>query len=115
MQVRLPLALLGLFAAFGGGAASSHLLEREAGAQTAHSAMVYLPAEGLTFKTLDGHLVARLSYDSRGGAFEVYDNRERPAGALRAGLLAEAPHLSSTAPVTTGATFANPADVDLGY
>lgn len=112
MQVRLPLALLALLAAFGGGAALSHLTERDARAQTAHAATVYLPAEGLTFRSLDGHLVARLWSDARGGAFEVYDNHERPAGALRAGLVADAPRAGAALPV---ATVATPPDIDLGY
>jgi hypothetical protein len=115
MQVRLPFAIVALVAAFGGGVASSHLLERDARAQSAlHAASVYVPAEGLAFRALDGRIVARLSYDARGGSFEVYDNRERSAGALRAGLVAEAPH-GATVPATTTATDATPAEVDLGY
>jgi hypothetical protein len=115
MQVRLPFAILALFAAFGGGVASSHLIEREARAQSAlHAASVYVPAEGLAFRALDGHIVARLSYDARGGAFEVYDSRERAAGALRASPVAEAPHVAPL-PAAAFATDASPTDVDLGY
>ncbi len=118
MQVRLPFAIVALFAAFGGGAASSHLIEREARAQSAHTAAVYVPAEGLAFRALDGHIVARLSYDGRGGVFEVYDNHERPAGSLRPGLAAEAPRASGALPAlpaSTVATVISPMDVDLGY
>jgi hypothetical protein len=111
MQVRLPLALLSLLAAFGCGAALSHLAERDARAQTAHAATVYLPPEGLTFRSLDGHLVARLTSDARGGSFEVYDNHEHPAGALRAGLAAA----GAAPPATTVATVGAPPDIDLGY
>jgi hypothetical protein len=121
MQVRLPFAIVALFAAFGGGAASSHLIEREARAQSAQMAAVYVPAEGLAFRALDGHIVARLSYDGRGGAFEVFDSRERPAGALRPGLAADAPRASAGLPalpaatVATVATVVSPPDLDLGY
>jgi hypothetical protein len=115
MQVRLPLAILALVAAFGGGVASSRLIEGEARAQAApQQASVYLPAEGLAFRSADGHIVARLSYDARGGAFEVYDGHERPAAALRSGLVTEAPRSSSTLPAATVATVATP-DIDLGY
>ncbi len=113
MQVRPPFAILALFAAFAGGIATSHLIEREASAQPGpQSASVYVPAEGLTFRAVDGRVVARLSYDAHGGAFEVYDSRERPAGALRP--VAEAPRPASAAPASTVATVTSP-DVDLGY
>lgn len=115
MQVRLGFAIVALFAAFAGGVAASHLVERDARAQSGpQSASVYVPAEGLTFRAVDGRVVARLSYDARGGAFEVYDSRERPAGALRSGLVAEAPRPAAAVPAPTAATAASP-DVDLGY
>jgi hypothetical protein len=115
MQVRLPFAILALFAACAGGVATSHLIEREARAQPGpQAASVIVPADGLTFRAVDGRVVARLSYDARGGAFEVFDSRERPAGALRPGLVAEAPRPSATVPASTAATTTSP-DVDLGY
>ena len=84
MQVRLPFAILALSTAFAGGIATSHLIEREARAQAGGaSASVYVPAEGLAFRAADGRVIARVSYDSRGGAFEVFDNRERVAVAMR--------------------------------
>jgi hypothetical protein len=115
MQVRPPLAILALLAAFAGGVAMSHLIEREARAQSGpQGASVIVPTDGLTFRAVDGRIVARLSYDAHGGAFEVYDGRERPAGALRSGPAAEAPRPASVAPASTVATVASP-DVDLGY
>ena len=114
MQVRLPFAILALVVAFGGGLASSHLLERDARAQSSlQTAAVYVPPEGLAFRALDGRVVARLSYDARGGSFEVYDHHEHPAAALRAGFVADAPRTPATLPV---ATVSLPSDVpDLGY
>ena len=115
MQVRLPFAILALVAAFGGGVASSRLIEREARAQSVtQQASVYVPAEGLAFRAVDGRIVARLSYDARGGAFEVYDGHERPAAALRSGLVTPAPSSASTLPAATVATAVTP-DLDLGY
>ena len=73
---------------------------------------MYVPIEGLAFRGVDGRVVARLSYDARGGAFEVYDAHERPAAALRSGLVTEAPR--STLPAATVATVTTP-DLDLGY
>ena len=116
MQVRLPFAIVALCAAFGVGAASSHLVERDARAQSAlQTASVYVPADGLAFRALDGHVVARLSYDARGGSFEVYDNREHPAAALRAGQVADATHPPAIVPAATIATVAPSPIVDLGY
>jgi hypothetical protein len=111
MQVRLSLAILSLVTAFAVGAASSRLMERDAQAQSgAQAASVYVPAEGLAFRAIDGRVVARLSYDARGGAFEVYDSRERPSASLRAGPLAEALRVPAVAAPTTGSQ-----DLDLGY
>ena len=115
MQVRLPFAILALVAAFGGGVASSRLIEGEARAQAApQQASVYLPAEGLAFRSADGRIVARLSYDARGGAFEVYDNHERPAAALRSGLAAPTVRSTSALPAASVATEGT-SDLDLGY
>jgi hypothetical protein len=119
MQVRVPFAILALSAAFGVGAASSHLTERDARAQSAlQTASVYVPAEGLAFRALDGHIVARLSYDARGGAFEVYDSREHPSAALRPGPVADTPRVPAAPPAASApavATVAPLSIVDLGY
>jgi hypothetical protein len=115
MQVRLPFAVLALALAFGGGLASSRLIEREARAQSGTpQASVYVPVEGLAFRGVDGRIVARLSYDARGGAFEVYDGHERPAAALRSGLVTTGASSAPTPPAATVATVGTP-DLDLGY
>jgi hypothetical protein len=122
MQVRLPFAILALSAAFAGGVATSQVIEREARAQSgAQSASMYVPVEGLAFRGADGRVIARLSYDARGGAFEVFDNHERAAIAMRPGLVAEAPRPSATPLATAAAPFGIPVApasspiVDLGY
>ena len=117
MQVRLPIAVLALAVAFGAGLASSRLggIEREARAQAAGAA-VYVPPEGLSFRSPDGRLIARLAYDSRGGFFEVYDRREHPSAALRPGFIADAPARTALLPgTTTPAPLATTDTPDLGY
>jgi hypothetical protein len=72
-------------AAFVAGFVSSHFLERSARASAdGLTPGVYVPPEGLVFRTYDGRIVARLGYDSRGGHFDVYDRNERPAAELKA-------------------------------
>jgi hypothetical protein len=44
---------------------------------------IYVPADGLVFRTFDGHVIARLSHDARGGALEVFDDQEHPFMTLR--------------------------------
>jgi hypothetical protein len=58
------------FAAFAAGALSASLMPREARAESA-SSTIQVPPEGLTFRSRDGRAIARLSYDARGGIFEV--------------------------------------------
>ncbi len=88
MPSRLPLAVLTLLGAFAGGFVSSQLLERSAHALSVPLAStVYVPADGLAFRTFDGHIFARLSYNARGGVFDVYDGQERPAIGVRADML----------------------------
>jgi hypothetical protein len=118
MKVRLPVAVLVLAATFAGGMVASRLGEREAKAQSAAGAAVYVPPEGLSFRSPDGHLIARLAYDSRGGFFEIYDRHERPSGSLRSGFASEIPArpvgvpLTPTAPLATTTATDTP---DLGY
>lgn len=117
MQVRVPIAVLALTVAFAAGLASSRLggVEREARAQQAGAA-VYVPPEGLSFRSPDGRLIARLAYDTRGGIFEVYDRRERPSGSLRAGFIADAPARPAMLPgTTTPAPLPTTDTPDLGY
>jgi hypothetical protein len=88
MPSRIPLAVLTLLGAFAGGIVSSQLLEGRAHALTLPLASTeYVPSDGLAFRTFDGRIVARLSYNARGGVFDVYDGQERPAISLRADML----------------------------
>jgi hypothetical protein len=85
MRVRIPLAIFAILATFAGGLASSRWVEGEASARQPQATTLYVPADGLIFRALDGRMVARLSYDAHGGIFEVYDDHERPTAALRPG------------------------------
>lgn len=92
MPYRFPFAVLAVLAAFAGGFASSHLFERSAQAQTAPLAStIYVPVDGLAFRTFDGRVIARLSYDRHGGVFDVYNGDERPSAGLRVDSAAERP------------------------
>jgi hypothetical protein len=84
MFVRLPTAVFALVLAFAGGIASYRWLVPDARAQASPLAStVYVPSDGLAFRSFDGRVVARLSYDSHGGAFELYDEHEQPATRVR--------------------------------
>jgi hypothetical protein len=89
MHVRLPMVVASVLVAFTGGLASSRWLVPEAHAQAMPLAStVYVPSDGLAFRRFDGRIVARLSYDSSGGAFELYDEHEQPATRVRGDALA---------------------------
>ena len=82
---RLSLGLSVGAACFAVGFVSSHLVERSArAASESVTPSVYVPPDGLVFRTYDGHIVARLGYDLRGGHFDVYDRNERPVAQLKA-------------------------------
>lgn len=84
MRVRLPVATLALAVTFvAGGVATS--LVRDARAQQAvpFAATMYVPSDGLAFRTFEGRVVARLSYDAHGGVFELYDDHEQAAVRVR--------------------------------
>jgi hypothetical protein len=68
-------------AAFAAGALSQHLGAREARAQQTNPgpSTIYVPTDGLIFRGIDGKAIARLSHDSRGGVFELYDEKEAVA------------------------------------
>lgn len=91
--VSLPRPLLIALVAgvsFGLGFSSSRLLERTARAQAApFASSVYVPSDGLAFRTFEGRVIARLSYDHRGAVFDLYDIEERPTNRLRADVIAE--------------------------
>jgi hypothetical protein len=112
---------LALATAFGVGLLTSRVLEGEASAQRKGGAAstVYVPSEGMAFRTLDGRVFARLSYDAHGGFLELYDEHERAAGSLHgAGLTAGlGAQPSTTAPHGVGAQApeATQGLPDLGY
>jgi hypothetical protein len=89
MRSRLPLTVLTLVGAFAGGLVSSQLLEGKAHAlNLPFASTFYVPTDGIAFRTFDGRMVARLSYNMRGGIFDVYDGQgERPAISVRADML----------------------------
>ena len=91
MSYRFPFAVLAVLAALAGGFASSQVFERRALAQSApFASSVYVPADGLAFRTFDGRIIARLSYDHHGGVMALYDGDERPSTTLRADVMAAA-------------------------
>jgi hypothetical protein len=90
--MRRPVVLLCVAAAFGAGFGSSRLLERDARAQVSPlSSTVYIPSDGLVFRTFDGHVAARLSYGAHGGVFEVFDEHEQPSAGVRSGTVLAGP------------------------
>ncbi len=104
---RLPLVLSVGAACFAAGFVSSHLVERSArAASESMTPSVYVPPEGLVFRTYDGHIVARLGYDFRGGHFDVYDRNERPVAQLKADGNVDASHASLARPL-------NPLDMQI--
>jgi hypothetical protein len=84
MHLRLPFVLLSVGIAFVIGLIASSTRWcpwsiREAHAQASpFAASVYVPSDGLAFRTFDGRLVAKLSYDEHGGVLELYDEHEQP-------------------------------------
>jgi hypothetical protein len=105
MRVRGLLVISAIAVGFSGGVVTSRLLERDARAQSIpFAATVYVPSDGLAFRTFDGHVVARLSYDAHGGIFEVYDEGERVAARVRGEPLARkgAPPPSPSPTAATG-------------
>lgn len=76
LSPRALVAVLALAAAFAAGALSQHLGSREAHAQAGLPTAITVPAEGLVFRSPDGHPIARLSRDMHGGVFELYDDRQ---------------------------------------
>jgi len=98
--------------AFAVGAGASQLLVREAHAQAVpFAATAYVPSDGLAFRTFDGHVIARLSYDAHGGVFEIYNEREQVASRVRGEPLGRVP--SSPPPSLPVAPANTP--VDFGF
>jgi hypothetical protein len=90
MRYRRVLFTVALLATFVGGAFTSQWLEGQALARpSGQPATIVVPPDGLAFRTIDGRIIARLSYDSRGGVFEVFDNSEHTTSAVRSGLVSK--------------------------
>jgi hypothetical protein len=93
--MRLPSTLItpAIIAAFACGLLSSRFPVREAHAQSSYLAStVYVPSDGLAFRAFDGRVVAKLSYDTHGGVFEIYDEHEHLAASVRGGGVTPAMH-----------------------
>jgi len=113
LPMRLPIAVTALVATFAAGIAVSQLWVHEAHAQTnPFAATIYVPTDGLAFRTFDGRVVARLSHDAHGGVFELYDERELPVTRVRAESFARVPPGSVASPVATRRPNGDP---DLGF
>jgi hypothetical protein len=81
---RFPLVALAVVTGLVAGFASSRVFERTARAQSApFASTIYVPTDGLAFRSFDGRVIARLWYDHRGGALDLYDSDERPSAGLR--------------------------------
>jgi hypothetical protein len=106
MGLRLPFAVAAVAVVFTGGVLSSRFFLLDAHAQAAPlAATMYVPSDGLAFRTFDGRVVARLSYDAHGGVLELYDEHEQPAMRWRGDPTAHA------APAPTPVTPARPKSV----
>ncbi len=78
---RARLALFGLACFAAGGLTVTLAAPRAAEAQS-YSSSIQVPRGGLAFRSADGHVIARLSYDSHGGTFEVLDEHGAPTAAM---------------------------------
>jgi hypothetical protein len=79
LRSRTLLIVLAFGATFVAGAASQRWLLGEARADSVSStSTIYVPSNGLVFRTLDGKPIARISHDARGGVFELYDEQQQP-------------------------------------
>jgi hypothetical protein len=125
MRLRLPLVVLAVGASFAAGLVSSSArwspwAVREARAQSApFAASVYVPSDGLAFRTFDGRLVAKLAYDGHGGFFELYDEHEQLSGRIRSDVPARGNTSTGPAATTQAAPLDAPAQrargADLGF
>jgi hypothetical protein len=113
MSVRLPIAITALVATFAAGIVASQLWVRDARAQAApFAATIYVPSDGLAFRTFDGRVVARLSHDAHGGVFELYDEHEQAVAHVRADAFSRGP---GAAPLPPPAVTSRSKDPDLGF
>ena len=78
MLLRLPLALT-VVAAFSAGILASSVVRNASAQSFSFAATIYVPSDGLAFRTFDGRVLARLSHDEHGGVMELFDEHEQPA------------------------------------
>jgi hypothetical protein len=72
--------VLAVVSALAGGLVGAHLWPRHASADAIGStSTIYVPADGLVFRSLDGSPIARLGRDPHGGFLELYDDRRASA------------------------------------
>ncbi len=117
MRLPSPLAMTAALSAFLCGLLaprSSLFSVADAHAQSsALASTIYVPSDGLAFRTFDGHVIAKISYDSHGGVLELYDEHERPATSFRtSGALLKGGGAPAPAATTTDATIPR---TDLGF
>ena len=86
---RTKLLGVALTAALGGALVSHAVWTREAQAQSATSiSTIYVPADGVVFRSFDGRPIARLSRDVHGGLLEVYDDHDEATVRVSSGTFA---------------------------
>jgi len=85
-SIRRKLALpIGIGVAFLAGVVSHHLWPRDAHAQAMLSvSTIYVPPDGLVFRSLDGKPIAKLSRTGRGALFELCDDAQENSARCRA-------------------------------
>ncbi len=107
--VRLAVAALTTFGAGALAVLAFQALEGRASAKAAaaSASTIYVPPGGLAFRALNGRVFARLSYDSHGGVFELYDEHEERSSYVGGSVV---PPQMFIAPRSAGG-----APVDLGY
>jgi hypothetical protein len=69
---------------------------------------IVVPHEGLTFRSTDGRVIARLSAGPGGGVFELYDADERPSIAVRAGAIARPRSIAAWSPGSADESLVDP-------
>jgi hypothetical protein len=98
LSSRTPTFLLATIAAFTAGVAFEQLCPRDAHAQAMSSlSTIYVPSDGLVFRTLDGRAIAKLSHDAHGGFLELYDDRQEGVARFSSGALG-VPHSAARDP-----------------
>jgi hypothetical protein len=99
VRFSLSLGLPAILSAFLCGVLASRVFVPEAHAQSSSLAStIYVPSDGLVFRTFDGHVIAKLSHDPHGGVLEIFDEHERPTAAIRSDGLG-APRTAAATPL----------------